>query len=223
MKKIKQSKSVINIGIVLSLLISVYILFFQQIKYNKDIYVQFLFFLALLFYQIRYFYLINFVKKDRVTFQLIEKQKNPIFLDTFVGLFLFCVFPIVLAVVNKNNNSYFNWIDILSFFIYLVGTIITLISENQRREWKIKNPNKLYQGGLFKYANHINYFGETLSLPAYCWLATGSIIVFILMFIHQVVDFVFIQIPKQEKYLGHKYPIDFEKIINKKKLFPFIY
>ncbi len=223
MIKIKQSKLIINIGIVLSLLTSIYILFFQELVCHKNIYVQLLFYLALLSYQIRYFYLINYTKKHRVTFQLIERQKNPILLDTFVGLFLFCILPIILSFVNKEFNSSFNWIDVIAFVIYLLGTIITLISENQRRKWKINNPKNLYQGGLFKYANHINYFGETLSFPAYCWLATGSTIVFMLILIHQIVDFVFIQIPKQEKYLNDKYPMDFPKIANKKKMIPFIY
>ncbi len=223
MIKIKQSKFIISIGIVLSLLTSIDILFFQELICHEDIYVQLLFCLTLLIYQIRYFYLINFVKKHSLTFQLIEKQKNPILLDTLVGLFLFCVLPIILSVINRKFNSSFNWIDVVSFVIYLLGTIITIVSESQRRKWKIKNPNNLYRGGLFQYANHINYFGETLSFPAYCWLATGSIIVFILMLIHQIVDFIFIQIPQQEKYLSDKYPMDFSKIVNKKKIIPFIY
>ncbi len=223
MINLKQSKLIISTGMFISLFISGYILFLQNPAYSESLYVRILFYSALLLYQARYFYLINFVKKQRVTFQLIEKQKNPILLDTFVGLFLFGAMPVILAFVNKTFNTYFNWIDILAVFIYLFGSIITLLSEAQRRKWKIKHAHSLYKDGLFKYANHINYFGETLSFPAYCWLATGSIIVFLLVMAHQLIDFAFIQIPKQEKYIKEKYPTDFSKIRHRKKFIPFIY
>ncbi len=223
MTNLKQSKLIINIGIIISLPICWYILFLEDLANSEEMYVHMLFYFTLLFYQIRYFYLINFVKKQRVTFQLIEKQKRPILLDTFVGLFLFCIMPIILAIINKKFNRQFNESDIIAVAIYLLGTFITLVSESQRRKWKIKHPNTLYQGGLFKYANHINYFGETLSFPAFCGLATGSVIVFILILAHQIIDFVFMQIPKQEKYLKNKYPMDFEKMANRKKLIPLIY
>lgn len=221
--KIRQSKYLINLGIVFSLVGSFYILFLQSPIGNDKISVQILFYLGLLVYQTRYFYLINLVKKNRVTFQLIEKQKNPILIDTIVGLFLFCALPVTLSFVNKKFNSHLDWKDITAIGLYLLGTMITLISESQRRKWKNQNINRLYQGGLFKYANHINYFGETLSFPTLCWLATGSTIILIIALTHQIIDFTFIQIPRQEEYLKKKYPMDFKKTANRKKLIPLIY
>lgn len=221
--KIQQSKLIISLGIVFSLVGVFYFLFLHKLNAPKIIIVEILFYSVLVVYQLRYFFLINFVKADRVTFQLIEKQKRPIILDTLVGLVLFCAFPFVLAIVHKTFNHHIDMSDIIAVMIYLVGTMITLISEFQRRKWKVSHANKLYRGGLFKYANHINYFGETLSLPAFFWLATGSEIIFFLTLAHQIIDFAFVQIPKQEKYLRTKYPKDFEKIAYQKKLIPKIY
>lgn len=221
--KIKQSKFIISFGLVFSLVLIFYILFLQNQIHEEKLVIHIIFYFVLLIYLGRYFYLINFIKKRKVTFQLIEKQTNPILIDTYVGLFLFCILPIILALVNNKYNNELAWTNFTAFLTYFVGTLITLISESQRRIWKKENENKIFKDGLFKYANHINYFGETLSFPALCWLASGHIIIFLAVFIHQIVDFVYIQIPKQEKYLKNKYLEDFKKIRNKKKLIPFVY
>ncbi len=221
MTNIKLSKLIINSGIVLSLFVGVYILFFREPVNNKDIHL--LFYLVLLIYQARYFYLINFVKKQRVTFQVMEKRKRPILSDTVAGLLFFCVVPIFWIFIHKKFNAYLDWTDGIAAVIYILGTLITLVSESQRRKWKIQYPNTLFKSGLFKYANHINYFGETLSFPAFCWVATGSIIVFVAVVVYQIIDFALIQIPKQEKYLKNKYSKDFSEIANRKKLIPFVY
>jgi len=168
-------------------------------------------------------HLINVSKKGRVTFQLIEKQKNPILLDTLAGVFLFSLLPFILAILNVNFNTQLDGYDLIAFTLYATGTLITLISERQRKQWKLNNPNSLYKNGLFKYANHINYFGELLSFPSLCWLATGNVIVFAAVLIHQIIDFSFVQIPRQEKHFKKKYPQDFQEIMKRKKLIPMIY
>ncbi len=68
-----------------------------------------------------------------------KDKKNPILIDTIVGLFLFCALPITLAYVNKKFNSQLDWKDLTAIGFYLLGTMITLISESQRRKWKNKN------------------------------------------------------------------------------------
>jgi protein-S-isoprenylcysteine O-methyltransferase Ste14 len=221
--KTKLSKLVISSGIAISLAFAIYTFFMKEPGNYEKKYPQILFFMAMLIYQLRYFYLINYLKKNKVTFQLIEKLKKPLFLDTLIGLFLFCILPIGLVLLNEHLNSMLDWTDITAFFNYLSGTAITLISEKQRKDWKQKNNNSLYQGGLFKYANHINYFGETLSFPSFCWLASANIFVFLAVVLHQLIDFIFIQIPKQEDYLKRKYPDEYAKTLHRKKLIPMIY
>lgn len=221
--KLRHSKLIISLGITISLALAIFTFFLRDPGNYSEKYPQVLFFCALVIYQIRYFHLIHVLKKDKVTFQLIERQSNPIFLDTIVGLFLFCMLPVFLIYVNENFNSTLGWSDIVAFMIYCIGTAITLISEKQRKDWKKINVGTLYQGGLFRYANHINYFGETLSFPSFCWLATGNIIVFLVVIMHQLIDFIFIQIPKQEAYLKSKYPNGYANTMGRKKLIPMIY
>lgn len=218
-----QSKFIINIGIVISLVVSFILLFASETISREVNPVHILYFSALIIYQARYFYLINFLKKEKPTFQLIEKQKRPVILDMIVGILLFCLMPIVLTLINKKFNTELRGGDITAFSLYIFGTTITLISEYQRRKFKKHNAGRLFKGGLFRYANHINYFGETLSFPAFCWLASGSIVVFVLILIHQILDFTYMQIPRQENYLKNKYAEDFNEIIHRKKLIPWIY
>jgi len=220
---IKNSKLIISLSIVLSIIFSFYFLFLKTPLQSDENIAQILFFLALIVYQVRYLYLINVSKKGKITFQLIEKQKYPILFDTLAGIFLFCLLPFILAVLNVNFNTQLDRYDLIAFILYVAGTLITLISERQRKKWKVNNPNSLYKNGLFKYANHINYFGELLSFPSLCWLATGNVIVFAAVFIHQIIDFSFVQIPRQEKHFKKKYPQDFQEIMNRKKLIPLVY
>ena len=146
-------------------------------------------------------------------------------LDTIVGIFLFGILPFVMAFLHVYFKAFEKpvFVYLLIFVLYITGTIITLVSERQRLNWKKNNPGNLYTEGLFAFSNHINYFGEMLSLPALFYLATESVLVFFAFLIHQIVDFTKIQIPKQEAYLQKKYTSDYNIIRDRKKLIPWIY
>ncbi|HLR31704.1 MAG TPA: hypothetical protein VK074_04405, partial [Fodinibius sp.] len=144
---IKNSKLIISLSIVLSIIFSFYFLFLKTPLQSDENIAQILFFLALIVYQVRYLYLINVSKKGKITFQLIEKQKYPILFDTLAGIFLFCLLPFILAVLNVNFNTQLDRYDLIAFILYVAGTLITLISERQRKKWKVNNPNSLYKNG----------------------------------------------------------------------------
>ena len=228
---VKTSKIIINIGLLFSLILSATLLFtdFNILSIGRENYHisnRILFFLALFIFQIRFFYLINFVKKKSTTHQVVGRLKNPYLADALTGIFLFCLLPLVLTFLNIYFNQSLNYWHYVFFLLYLVGTSITLISEHQRRKWKVKNKTKdeLYTKGLFKYARYINYFGETISQPSLWFLATGIWWISLIAFLYQLYDFSFVHIPKQEKYLLDKYGENFQKIsktIN--KFIPFIY
>jgi protein-S-isoprenylcysteine O-methyltransferase Ste14 len=59
--------------------------------------------------------------------------------------------------------------------MYVAGMLIELISEQQRHMWKSngENKGKVYGGGLFGLARHINYFGYTLWRSGYALAAGG--------------------------------------------------
>lgn len=228
---IKTSKIIINTGFIFSVSLSAFLLFadFNILSIEQENYQisnRVLFFLALFIFQVRFFYLINFIKKNSTTHQIVGRLKNPYLTDALTGFFLFCILPIVLTFLNIYFNPSLNYWYYVYFLLYLFGTGITLISEYQRRKWKkdYKTKDKLYTEGLFKYARYINYFGETIAQPSLWFLATGIWWVSLIALLYQLYDFSFVHIPKQEKYLLDKYGDNFQKILKtKKKLIPFVY
>ena len=188
--------------------------------------IEFLFYFALFIFQARFFYLINFIKKNKVIHQSVSGLKRPFVINTISGIFLFSILPLALTFFNIYFNQSLDYWYLIFFLLYIFGTSITLISEYQRRKWKRENKTKLklYTKGLFKYARYINYFGDTISQPALWFIATGVWWISLIALLYQLYDFVFVHIPKQEKYLLEKYKDDFkETSIYRKKLIPFIY
>lgn len=117
-----------------------------------------------------------------------------------------------------------DWIDGLAVFLFLVGSVINTLSEVLRDQWKkdIRNKGKLYTDGLFKYAIHINYFGDVVWVSGFALLTrnlwSGVMPVFLFLM------FVFINIPHHDQYLRGKYGEAFKQYEKKtKKLIPFIY
>lgn len=118
-------------------------------------------------------------------------------------------------------------LDILDGFgvlLFVIGSLLNTGSELQRDRWK-KAPahqGKLYTKGLFRYAMHINYFGDLLWVSGYAiitrdWYAL-SIPLFLFCF------FVFFNIPQLDNYLQEKYGQAFENYRQKtRKLIPFLY
>jgi steroid 5-alpha reductase family enzyme len=115
-------------------------------------------------------------------------------------------------------------IEIFGILLFLIGSYLNTVSELLRYYWKKKEKNRghIYTGGLFKYAIHINYFGDIL-------LFTGLVAI-----AHQVelliipasmgLFFALILIPLKEKHLKRKYGKDFKEYAsNTKKLIPIIY
>lgn len=64
---------------------------------------------------------------------------------------------------------------LIGFGLSVTGTAIEFVSEGQRRRFKQdpSNKGKLYTGGLFQLARHINYTGFILSRAGQCMLASG--------------------------------------------------
>jgi steroid 5-alpha reductase family enzyme len=87
---------------------------------------------------------------------------------------------------------------------------------------KEDNKGKLYTEGLFKYAQHINYFGDFVWILGFA-LMTRNIWALI-MPLFCFLGFLFINIPMLDKYLEEKYQNEFIAWQQKtKKFIPFIY
>lgn len=221
-KRILREKRIVTLLTLIAMIIEVNVLLSGVISIERV-----LFFSAVLLYQMRFMYLNWFLKRNRLTFQASSTQKKPMVMDYTLNLLFFVVFP--LGYTFLHETFYGKWslglgVQIFMFVLYLIGTSITVISEYQRKKLKETNPTANYRlHGLFKYAICINYFGETLALPSLFYLSSGSMILFLVIMLQQVLDFSFVQIPRQVTYIKKNYPDEAEKILSQKKLIPFIY
>ncbi len=128
------------------------------------------------------------------------------------------------AKVGGNSQQEIGALDYLAIFLYASGSWINSWSEYTRYLWKksSKNRGKIYNEGLFKYALHINYFGDIVLFTGLALLTvTFSLL---LIPLAMALNFVFFIIPRLDSYLAIKYGADFkENAKTTKKLIPGIY
>ncbi|MDQ0114094.1 DUF1295 domain-containing protein [Paenibacillus harenae] len=138
--------------------------------------------------------------------------------------FAFALYYIGFSMLGGIRNKPVDIIDYIAMFIFLGGSIINSLSEILRDAWKkdSSNKGKLYTGGLFKYAIHINYFGDLVWVSGFALLTRNiwSIIIPLALFCL----FAFYNIPVHDRYMREKYGKPFEDYERKtKKFIPFIY
>jgi len=122
-----------------------------------------------------------------------------------------------------HSNSSFT-IEITGIVFFIFGSFINSLSDYQRYVWKKKPENKgrIYTLGLFKYAMHINFWGDTVMFIGYA-LVTQNVMSFIPV-TAIFLNFILVQIPRLDDYLLHRYGAEFTVYAsNTKKLIPFIY
>ena len=138
------------------------------------------------------------------------------------GLMSFALFSFA-----KVGGSSFQPIDILdyfSIFLYLFGSWLNTYSEYTRYIWKKNEANKgrPYTVGLFKYAMHINYFGDIVLFTGFA-LITWSFSLLVIPLVMSL-NFIFFIIPRLDKYLANKYGEEFKEYASRtKKLIPWAY
>jgi steroid 5-alpha reductase family enzyme len=116
------------------------------------------------------------------------------------------------------------WLDLLALFLLLSGSYLNSNSESQRKWWKKDPSNKgrCYTQGLFKYAMHINYFGDTMLFTGWC-LFTYTICTLGLPILMAGL-FICMHIPGLDAYLSERYGTEFKAYAEKtKKFVPFVY
>lgn len=161
----------------------------------------------------------------RMSFMVVYLLKRGITWEETGGvIFAFAVYYIGFSILGGISEEPLDWIDGIAVFIFLTGSVINTLSEVLRDQWKkdSRNKGKLYTGGLFKYAVHINYFGDVVWVCGFALLTrnvwAGLVPLFLLAM------FIFLNIPKHDSYLRVKYGKafeDYEKVT--KKLIPYIY
>lgn len=168
------------------------------------------------------FCLIVFFRMNFMIFFLLKRGIT--WTEAFNIPFAFLMYYIGYSMLGGIKDTPINGLDYFGIFLFLAGSTINTLSELLRNAWKKdeRNKGKLYTGGLFKYAIHINYFGDVVWVTGFALITSNlwsSIFPIILISM-----FVFYNIPEHDKYLREKYKGDFvqyEK--NTKKLIPFFY
>lgn len=115
-------------------------------------------------------------------------------------------------------------LDFIALVLFLLGSYLNSFSEIQRKRWKAHPANKghCYTKGLFGYAMHINYFGDTVLFTGWCLFADNIWVMGIPLIMG--CTFVFFHIPGLDSYLAERYGDEFRIYSEKtKKFIPFVY
>jgi steroid 5-alpha reductase family enzyme len=128
------------------------------------------------------------------------------------------------AVAAAGTPTPFGGFEAAGLVLFVVGSIINTGSELGRHRFKARpqNAGRVYTGGLFRYATHVNYTGDIL-LFAGLAMVTGKPVLFVVP-LAMALNFVFNIIPKLDRHLASKYGVEFEDYSRRtKKLVPFLY
>ena len=133
------------------------------------------------------------------------------------------IFPYI-AYTSGRCSKAIGLIEFVGITLFLTGSYLNSGSEFLRYSWKKKRENagRIYTGGFFKHAMHINYFGDIVLFTGMAMIAHQ----FQLLIIPISMAFIFIVIliPLKENYLREKYGDEFVSYAsNTKKLIPLIF
>ncbi|MBN2180820.1 MAG: DUF1295 domain-containing protein [Sedimentisphaerales bacterium] len=134
------------------------------------------------------------------------------------------VIDILFAYFGGRNDVSFALTGIAGVILLLAGSAVNTGSELQRYLWK-KNPDHadhLYTGGMFRYARHINYFGDEVLFTGWMLIAgrAGLLIIPVVM----ACLFIFVNIPALDRYLEDRYGDEYRVYAKTVKRFiPYIY
>jgi steroid 5-alpha reductase family enzyme len=115
-------------------------------------------------------------------------------------------------------------VEYIGIGFFIIGSYLNTGSEIMRLRWKkdSRHDGLIYVKGLFRYSMHINYFGDVVWATGMA-LISGSIWIFLIP-IYMGCGFIFVHIPRLDKYLKKRYGAQYEDYAGRtKKLIPFIY
>jgi protein-S-isoprenylcysteine O-methyltransferase Ste14 len=134
------------------------------------------------------------------------------------------VIDVLFAYFGGRNEGPFDLIGVCGAALLLAGSAINSGSEWQRHLWKrqLANAGHLYTGGLFRYARHINYFGDEILFTGWVLMTgrAGLLLVPVIM----TFGFIFLNILALDRYLEQRYGDEYRTYARAVKRFiPYIY
>lgn len=168
------------------------------------------------------FGVVLFIRMTFVLFVLLERRFD--WSEMGGVLFALFLYQIVFALLGSGAGEPLGALDALGILLYLGGSAVNSGSELQRRHFKSQpeNRGRLYTGGLFHYARHINYFGDSLWITGWAIVTRSLWSIPIPIFITGL--FLFAFIPSLTRHLRDRYGSQFESwAAETKAFFPFVY
>lgn len=167
----------------------------------------------------------NIVILLRMGFMMFYLMKRSLpWSEAFTVPAAFALYYVGFAILVLPNDAPLGAIDHVAIALFGIGCALNSFSELQRHIFK-QNPahkGKLYTGGLFAYAMHINFFGDIVWVVAYALIAghwLGAAIPVMLFCL-----FAFYNVPLLDAYLRDRYGAAFAAYeARTKRLIPFIY
>jgi protein-S-isoprenylcysteine O-methyltransferase Ste14 len=138
--------------------------------------------------------------------------------------FALFVYQIGFASLGAGEMTHLGFLDAAAIGLFIIGSYINTGSELQRKKFKDdpKNRGRLYTGGLFRFARHINYFGDILWVSG--WAIATRDIRSALIPIGLTAGFIFAFIPSLTEHLRTTYGEQFDEWSKRTKaLIPYIY
>ena len=158
-----------------------------------------------------------------VTMFIFMKRRMPWSEVGTIALWI-CMLDILFAWFGGRNDAPFAVMDVAGIVLVLVGSVINTGSELQRHLWKRRSENTghIYTGGLFRFARHINYFGDEVLFTGWA-VMTGQLWVLAIPAI-MVFGFLLVNIPSQDRYLEDRYGDEYRCYAKRVKRFiPYVY
>lgn len=140
-----------------------------------------------------------------------------------VGIWIFFIHS-TMATLGGLNADTVGWLTWIGVMLYLIGSVLNTGSEYLRKRWKADpaHDGQLYTGGLFRFAVHINYFGDTVLFTGFA-LIVGNVWAFVIPGLMAIL-FVFVNIPMLDKHLTEHYGQPFTDYAKRTaKFVPFLY
>jgi protein-S-isoprenylcysteine O-methyltransferase Ste14 len=130
----------------------------------------------------------------------------------------------LFAYFGGRNENPFALMGIVGAVLLLTGSVVHTGSELQRHLWKQRpqNAGHLYTGGLFRFARHINYFGDEVLFIG--WVLMTGRLGLLLIPVFMAFGFIFANIPALDRYLEERYGDEYRAYAQTVKRFiPYIY
>jgi steroid 5-alpha reductase family enzyme len=161
----------------------------------------------------------------RIIFTLFSFLKREIDWKETGAIILGIVFyQIGFAITGATQQAPIDLYDLFSISLFILGSYLNTVSEYQRKKFKEnkENAGKLYTEGLFKYAQHINYFGDFVWILGFALMTRNAWA--LIMPIFCFIGFLVFNIPMLDNYLKEKYGAEYLAWNQKtKKFIPYIY